>query len=1126
MDDRVTASDSTRLAAGADDATARGADPPGLPAGGAAPEDQYRQIFDAAVESFLIFDGDGRIVEANAAACAMYGYRRDELLDLTGKDIIHPDYYHLFDEFRRELGINGCFAAESVDVRKDGFPFNVEVRGVLIEYQGHPHCLAIVSDVTERKRAVDALRQSEERYRQLANLLPGVVYEMDEQGTLTFVNRQASELTGQPEEELRAGFSVLAALVPEDRERARRNLLRVLQGERTGAHEYTIQRCDGTLLPVLCQSAPILQGSRAVGIRGIMFDISERKRVERALAENEQRYRKMLAAVSSYYYQVKVRDRRAVSTEHGEGCVAVTGYTPADFRADPYLWLNMIPMQDRDVLLHHVAEVLQGRQVPPVEHRIVHRNGTIRWVRSTNVCHMDADGRVDYYDGVVEDISERKQAEEALREGEERFRAIADYTYDWESWFGPDGTLLWTNPAVERITGYSRDECLAMRDFPLRLIPEDDRRRFAQQWQEATRGQSSGQDVAFRLLRKDGHLAWLAMSWQPIYSTVGVWLGARIGVRDVTDRKRAEDALEVQRQQLLSIFDSMDEPFYVADPQTYELLYVNEAFRQRWGGNVHDQCFRVLQCGDAPCACCTNDRLFGTNLGKAYIWECQNKVTGRYYRCIDKAIRWPDGRWVRSELAIDITDRKEAEEAQKRAIAAADLANRELEEANRRLETAVEQAYELAKEAKAATRAKSDFLANMSHEIRTPMTAILGFAENLLDSALSPEQKLDAIQTIQRNGEHLLSLINDILDLSKIESDRLEVETTACSPVQLVADICSLMRARADLKKVDLSAEFLGGIPATVQTDPTRLRQILINLVGNAVKFTERGSVRLVTSLVPAQTDGEETRGPWLLFEVIDTGVGMTPQQMERLFQPFTQADTSMTRRFGGTGLGLTISRRLARVLGGDITVESRLGKGSTFRVTIAAGDLTGVPLMQRPEEAALPAEACTSSHAADAETLPAGCRILLAEDGADNQRLISFLLQRAGASVSVAQNGRQALDMALAALHGRRRGDPQRPFDVILMDIQMPVMDGHAATRLLRKKGYPGLIIALTAHAMSGAREQCLEAGCDDYVSKPIDRRRLFETIRRHLPQLSPPAATGRQEVSAPAGAEMSKPA
>ncbi len=414
----------------------------------------------------------------------------------------------------------------------------------------------------------------------------------------------------------------------------------------------------------------------------------------------------------------------------------------------------------------------------------------------------------------------------------------------------------------------------------------------------------------------------------------------------------------------------------------------------------------------------------------------------------------------------DITQRKQAQECLERAKQAAE----------------------------SATRAKSEFLANMSHEIRTPMTAILGYADILADSVDRPEQQ-EAIQTIQRNSDHLLVLINDILDLSKIEVGKLQVEHLPTCPLAILADVVSLMRVRALAKGLPLKLEYSGPIPQTIQIDPTRLRQILVNLVGNAIKFTEIGEVKIAVRLVD-----RDTAEPKLQCEVIDTGVGMSPCHLERLFQPFQQADTSTTRKFGGTGLGLVISKRLAALLGGDIAASSALGKGSIFTLTVATGPLEGTALLDQPTEAI--AQIVTKPKPATAHRTRLDCRILLAEDGPDNQRLIAFVLRKAGAEVEIAEDGRKAMEKVLATFPGwgRRYDDPQELFDLILMDMQMPVMDGYESTRRLRQQGYKGPIIALTAHAMVEDGQKCLDAGCDDYLPKPFEHRALLEMVSRHI--------------------------
>lgn len=424
----------------------------------------------------------------------------------------------------------------------------------------------------------------------------------------------------------------------------------------------------------------------------------------------------------------------------------------------------------------------------------------------------------------------------------------------------------------------------------------------------------------------------------------------------------------------------------------------------------------------------------------------------------------------------DITEQKKADQGLQDYARALEAANRCLEE------------YSFS--AQEATQAKSEFLASMSHEIRTPMTAILGFAEVLRsegDLSRAPPARIEAIETVIRNGDYLLRLINDILDLSKIEAGRFEVEKIPCSPIQLINEVQELVGLRARAKDLLFLVEYGGPMPETILSDPTRVRQILINLIDNAIKFTDRGIVRLEVCLLD-----RDTSKAVLELAVIDTGIGIAPEQLGRLFQPFVQADRSVSARYGGTGLGLAISRRLANLLGGDIGVTSTPGKGSTFRLTIPSGPLEGVKMIDSPAPAA--ADHPPPDAEIDISKIQLSSRILMAEDCPDNRRLISFILARAGAEVTTAENGQEALKLATEAWH---RGEP---FDVILMDMEMPLLDGYEATRRLRQSGYDRPILALTAHAMKQDRQKCLEAGCDDYAAKPIHRAALLKLVASQL--------------------------
>ncbi|MBI1349317.1 PAS domain S-box protein [bacterium] len=393
--------------------------------------------------------------------------------------------------------------------------------------------------------------------------------------------------------------------------------------------------------------------------------------------------------------------------------------------------------------------------------------------------------------------------------------------------------------------------------------------------------------------------------------------------------------------------------------------------------------------------------------------------------------------------------------------------------------------------AETANRSKSEFLANMSHEIRTPMTAILGYAELLADDTAAIEQQLvtEAAEAIYRNGQNLLEIINDVLDLSKIESGKMEVQLSIQSLSEILSDVVTLMQVRAQGKRLELRVEYETAICDSVSTDPLRLRQILINLIGNALKFTEIGSVQILVRQVQQENDQIE-------IDVVDTGIGMTTEQQERLFHPFTQADASTTRQYGGTGLGLTICRRLAEMMHGEVfIVESQPGQGSRFRLVLhnLADSGESHSLVDAGDQTKDSQTSPSADEASKPQGALSGARILLAEDGQDNQKLIRFVLQKVGASVTVVDNGKLAIEAVTEASAN------QCPYDVVLMDMQMPVMDGYLATRTLRDQGYLSPIIALTAHSMVGDREECLAIGCNDYCSKPVNRTELIALIAKY---------------------------
>jgi PAS domain S-box-containing protein len=561
-------------------------------------------------------------------------------------------------------------------------------------------------------------------------------------------------------------------------------------------------------------------------------------------------------------------------------------------------------------------------------------------------------------------------------------------------------------------------------------------------------------------------------------SILVVYLGQPL-IRDLEKRieehRATEDALRQNRDQLQTICTEMVDGMIVTDAETRRIVNVNPPLC-KMTGYTEDELLRMEFTELHPSENETEEieRFEATIHGYISINEgrpIRRKDGSIFYADISGHLILYNRRPCLLGLCRDTTERRKSEQDMLRAQQVAETAN----------------------------MAKTEFLANMSHELRTPMTAILGYSDMLLEETQEPDSA-EKVQIIKRNASHLLTIIDDILDLSKIESGRLTVSLQPCNPCRIAFDVIETMRINAEAKKLKLDFCSQRDIPEQIRSDPACLRQILVNLVGNAIKFTEGGSIRVVATM-----DNRDPQTPRLRIDVCDTGIGLSKEQCDIIFQPFYQVDNSSQRKFGGVGLGLAICKRLAHLLGGDVSVASELGRGSVFTLTIAAwpapapaaqAPATTVPAAQPDDQVQKTATVAPAMPTpAERRTRKLDGRILLAEDGPDNQRLISTIFRKAGAEVVCVENGQVALERALA---DQAAGNP---FDLIVMDMQMPVMDGYEAVEKLREAGYRLPIIALTAHAMKEDRAKCMAVGCEDYFTKPIDREALLNAVAKYLP-------------------------
>ena len=960
-------------------------------------------------------------------------------------------------------------------------------------------------------------------------------------------------------------------------------------------------------------------------------DTVERKVLERTrdLEKSEERFKSLAACAPCGIFQT---DAYGACTYVNDRYCEITGIAPNKAYGDA--WAEAIHPDDRTTIFRAwqrtVAEGYRFEQ----EYRFVKPSGEVRWVLASAVPLHDLAGNIIGYVGNMIDITERKQREEADHETQQRVRSAFDDASIGMALVGLDGRWLQVNGALLDILGYADAELLAT-DFQ-NITHPDDLAGDLERVHQLLDGAIPSYQLEKRYRHRDGHYVWALLSVRLVRDREGLPMYFIAQIQDVSQRRKDAEALVESERFVRSTLDALRAQVAILDERGV-ILATNQAWNDYAaidgegttvgpGAAYLEACDYAARRGNAHAprvAAAIRDVIGGERTEFDMEYPCPTGNNRRWF--LVRLTRFAGDGPVRVVVSHeDITPTKLAEMESKQAQAAAEIAN----------------------------RTKSEFLANMSHEIRTPMNGILGLTELLLDGELPREQR-ESLEMVKSSGDALLEIINDILDFSKIEAGKLSIDPIDFELHEVLAETLKPLAVRAHHKGLELNSDIGGDVPNYVFGAPDRLRQVLINLVGNAVKFTERGEVTLKTELVAADRPGGTSSDGYLLrFSVVDTGIGIPQDKLRAIFEPFAQADGSTTRRFGGTGLGLTISARLVELMGGRLQVESKPGAGSTFSFEIRLGesslgsrskpatsselvrglevlvvddngtnrrvleeilrrwhakptavdggaaalvelrraaaagrpyrlvlvdammpDMDGFMLVERMRtdlKAELPAimmltsadrqgdavrcrelgmssylikpvkagelqtaiaavlENLATTSTADAPhssqislpdvspntatrtpasaapplgaAAPRALSILLAEDNQINQRVAVRVLEKAGHTVAVACNGKEAIEAL-----GRAR------YDVVLMDIQMPEMDGWEATRAIREvertTGEHQAIVAMTAHAMKGDRERCLAAGMDDYVSKPIDTAELLRVLQVVAPRPHAPA-------------------
>jgi PAS domain S-box-containing protein len=1015
-------------------------------------EQFFRSIFENAQIGISFFNIDGSTVFSNRALHEMLGYTAEELSRFEKWDeIIHPDERALGAKRYAELiqGKHDNDEWEQHFIRKDGRIVVANGRfSLLRDAAGKPQYVAsFTEDITDSKRTQEERNRIAKQLEMLMESTGQGIYGIDLQGNCTFVNRAACELVGyRPEEVLgRKTHDLIHHHKPDGSVYPVEEcpLYRAFQrGEGCFIDSELIWRRDGTPIPVEYSSFPIREGGKITGAVVTLVDITERKRAEERLRSSEQLFRSIFenAQLGIAYFKIDSQEHVSNRALH-----EMLGYSGEELSRLGQ-WDEIVAPEERASGAERYAELIQGkRDSDEYEQRFIRRDGRIVVANDKFQLIRDAAGKPQYVVGLTEDITERKHAEEALQQSEKLFRSIFENAQIGISIFGIETQAHLTNRALQEMLGYPEKDLIGLDQWD-GIVHHDERISSAKRYAEIIEGKRDADDYETRLVRSDGRIVVVNGRFQLLRDAAGKPQYLVALTEDITERKRSEEALQESEQLFRTVFENapvgislynIPKAQYFTNRTLHEMLgYSHEDLSSvaKWDQIIHpDQrasgAKRYQELLEGKFDCDEWEQHFVLRDGRLVIAD------GAFTMIRDTA----GNPQYLLNTTKDITDRKQAE---------ADL-------------------LAAKEEAVAATKAKSDFLANMSHEIRTPMNAILGMTHLALKTELTPKQR-DYLTKTKVAAQALLGIINDILDFSKIEAGKLEVENTEFRLDQVLEDLSSVVCQKAHEKKLEFLIAPPKNLPPNLIGDPLRLGQILINLVNNAGKFTDQGEVIVTVAVEEQLADRVKVR-----FSVRDSGIGMTPEQSAKLFQAFSQADTSTTRKYGGTGLGLSISKRLVEMMEGTIWAESEPGAGSTFHFTAWFG---------------------IGSEDKRKRFIPdlAGIRVLVVDDNAQAREILTETLRVFALRADSVSSGEDAVREIAAA-------DSPDPYRMVMMNLHMPGMDGLQASRIIKRNDrlqHIPKIVMVSDFGREDVRTQAEEIGIDSYLLKPVTQSVLYDTL------------------------------